>query len=160
MPANFERLILRPEEPGDAALLFEIYASTRQQEMDATGWPASMRGDFLKTQFKAQSYGYRATYPHAEFAIILFEDKAVGRIVIHRGPDDIRLVDIAILPTSRGLGLGTELIQRLMREALSACKPLRLSVRKDTKAYELYQRLGFQKTDDTGDRHQMEWRGC
>ncbi len=59
-PGPFGTLGLRPEEPQDQAFLFELYASTRREELDAWGWPPQARAAFLRMQFQA-SQGYRTT---------------------------------------------------------------------------------------------------
>jgi ribosomal protein S18 acetylase RimI-like enzyme len=151
--------VLRPETSADGPFLLELYASTRQEELDATGWPAAMKEAFVRMQFNAQQQGYRATFARAEFAIILLDNHASGRIVIDRAEHEFRLVDIALLPAHRGRGLGTALVQNLQREAAAAKMPLRLSVLKGERASQLYQRLGFQKTGEAGPRDQLEWRG-
>jgi GNAT superfamily N-acetyltransferase len=150
---------LRPEGPADAPFLLEVYASTRQEELEVTGWPAEMREAFVRMQFNAQRQGYLAAFPRAEFAIILSGGHPVGRIVIDRSENGFLLVDIALLPAHRGRGIGTALVQGLLREAAAAHKPVRLSVIKGQRAYRLYQRLGFVKTGEDGLRDQMEWRG-
>ncbi len=157
--ADFKATALRPERVADAAFLLELYASTRREELEATGWPAAMRDAFVRMQFNAQQQGYRATFPRAEFAIILLDNQAVGRIVIDRAEHEFRLVDIVLLPAHRGRGLGTGLVQNLQREAAAAKMPVRLSVLKGERAFQLYERLGFRKTGEAGLRDQMEWRG-
>jgi GNAT superfamily N-acetyltransferase len=159
MPANFAATTLRPEWPADGPFLLEVYAGARQEELDALGWPAAMRESFLRMQCNAQQQGYRAAYPRAEFAIILSGDQPVGRMVVNRAEDEFLLVDIALLPAHRGRGIGTALIKGLLREAAAANKPVRLSVIKGQRAFQLYHRLGFAKTGEDGLRDQMEWRG-
>ena len=48
----------------DERFCFALYASTRQEELDALGWPPEARGAFLALQFKAHE-GYRTAFPHA-----------------------------------------------------------------------------------------------
>jgi|SRR5665213_4213833 len=158
MPDNLVVTSLRPEGPADGPFLLEVYASTREEELNATGWPAAMREAFVKMQFNAQYQGYHSSFPRAEFAIILSGGQAVGRIVINRAEDEFLLVDIALLPAHRGRGIGTALVKALQREAAAAKKPVRLSVIKGERAFQLYQRLGFVKTGENDLRDQMEWR--
>jgi ribosomal protein S18 acetylase RimI-like enzyme len=148
----------RPETPADQPFLLELYASTRQEELDALDWSGAARKTFLEIQFKAQQQGYRAAFPLAEFSITLLGNTPIGHIVVNRSENDIRLVDIAVLPGHRGLGAGTTLIGNLLREAAAAGKPVRLSVLKGQRALTLYHRLGFRKVKDDGVRDQMEWR--
>jgi ribosomal protein S18 acetylase RimI-like enzyme len=158
MPANPLSIKLRAEEPADAPFLLEVYASTRQEELEATGWPAAMREQFVRMQGNAQQQGYRASYPRAEFAIILRGEEPVGRMVVNRAEDEILLVDIALLPTHCGRGIGTALLRKLLDEAAATAKPVRLSVIRGQRASRLYQRLGFEKTGETEIRDQLEWR--
>lgn len=72
--------------------------------------------------------------------------QAAGSVIVFRGPAEIRLVDIALLPEFRNRGLGARLISQLIEEAGRAAIPLRLSVTAGNPAIHLYQRLGFVAT--------------
>jgi ribosomal protein S18 acetylase RimI-like enzyme len=159
MPVNLATIALRPEQPADEAFLREAYASTRQEELDAWGFPPEMRAAFLDMQFRAQQHGYRTTFPQGEFLVILLGQQAVGRVVVNRAADEWCLVDIALLAEYRNLGIGTALIQKLSSEAAAAGRPLGLSVIKGNRAFRFYQRLGFVKTGESGMHDLMEWRG-
>src|SRR5271168_4693485 len=158
MPVNPATITLRPERPEDEAFLREVYGSTRQEELEAWGFPLEMRAAFLDMQFNAQKQGYRNTFPQGDFLIILLGGKAVGRLVVNRAPEELCLVDIALLAEHRNQGIGTALIQRLSTEAAAAGQPLRLSVIKGQRAFRFYQRLGFAKIGESGLRDLMEWR--
>jgi len=158
MPVNPATITLRPERPEDEAFLREVYASTRQEELAAWGFPVEMRAAFLDMQFNAQKQGYRNTFPQGEFLVILLGSQAVGRMVVNRAPEELWLVDIALLTEHRNQGIGTALIQKLSSEAAAAGQPLRLSVIKGQRAFRLYQRLGFARTGDSGLHDLMEWR--
>jgi ribosomal protein S18 acetylase RimI-like enzyme len=158
MPVNLATLSLRSERPGDEPFLREVYGSTRQEELEASGLPVEMRAAFLDLQFKAQQQGYRSAFPQAEFHVILLDNQPVGRLAVHRAAGELRLIDIALLPEHRNQGIGTTLIQKLSTEAAAAGQPLRLSVVKGQRAVHLYQRLGFAKTGESDWRDLMEWR--
>ena len=157
MQMHQQKLTLRPEQPEDEPLLFELYASTRQEEMDAVNWPAEMRAAFLTMQFKAQRAGYAGMFPNGNFQMIMRNGVAIGRMVVDRAANEIRLVDLVIATEQRNAGIGTELISVLIREARDTQKPLRLSVIQGSRAIRLYDRLGFRKTGDTGIHDEMEW---
>ncbi|MGA2868829.1 MAG: hypothetical protein ABSF34_06700 [Verrucomicrobiota bacterium] len=89
-------ITVRPEQPQDEAFLFELYASTRQEELDAWGWPPEMRSNFLTLQFKA-SQGYRSAFPEAEFQIVLLDGVQAGRLVVHRTREELRVVVVVML---------------------------------------------------------------
>jgi ribosomal protein S18 acetylase RimI-like enzyme len=150
---------LRPEEPGDEALLFELYASTREEELAMTGWDNATRSMFLNLQFKAMRQGYRSMFPQGEFSIILANETAVGRIVVDRPNAEIHLVDIVVSSAHRNRGIGTHLMNTLQDEARKVGKPVRLQVLKKSRPIGFYQRLGFSKTSETGLYEEMEWTG-
>jgi GNAT superfamily N-acetyltransferase len=148
---------LRPEQPGDETFLAEVYASTRQEEMDLTNWDAPTRAAFLDMQFKAMRRGYRTMYPKARFSVILLDETPVGRIVVDRAATEIRVVDIALLPAHCGRGIGTKLMREVMDEAARSAKPVRLCVFQGTRATGFYLRLGFSMVEP-GIYQTMEWR--
>ncbi len=149
---------LRPEQPGDEPFLFEVYASTREAELALTNWEEPARRAFLDMQFTAMRRGYAGMYPSGEFLIIDLGGRAIGRMVLNRTVEEIRVVDLALLPADRNAGIGTFLMRQVCAEAAQAGKPVRLSVLKNSRAVRWYERLGFAKTEEAGFYDQMEWR--
>jgi len=94
-------------------------------------------------QFRAQSQQYGLCYAQADSSIILFDDQPVGRLLVDRTGPDIMLVDIALLAEYRNRGLGTSVIQSLLKEANGAKKIVALHVVRGSAAARLYDRLGF-----------------
>jgi ribosomal protein S18 acetylase RimI-like enzyme len=156
-----ESITLRPAVPEDNAFLFRVYASTRAGEMAATGWLEIEQQTFLRMQFKLQQGSYEVQFPEAEHNIILRDGEAIGRIVVDRTlPDEIRGVDVAILPDARNSGVGTYLINNLLDEAQAADKPFRIQVEKhNLAAFRLYERLGFARVGESATHISMEWSG-
>jgi GNAT superfamily N-acetyltransferase len=151
-------LSLRPATPGDRDLLYCIYASTRTDEIGLTDWSESQIADFFTQQFTAQDTYYREHYPGAIFNLILLADDPIGRLYIHRRPDEIRVMDIALLPSHRNRGYGTALLRDLQTEATAASKPLTIHVEQFNPALHLYTRLGFRPIAEHGVYLLMEWR--
>lgn len=149
---------LQPQRPGDDAFLLEVYASTREDELDRTGWDADTRSAFVKMQFNTMQRGYATMFPRGQFSIILLHNRPIGRLVVNRADPEIRVVDIALLPSYRGQGIGTFLLQQLLLEAGQAGKSVCLHVLKTGRAARHYQRLGFLKVGEEGLYDQMQWR--
>ena len=147
----------RPIQPEDAAFLYEVYASTRADEVRTWGWDQAQQAAFLQMQFAAQQQHYAFLEDKAEQQIILVDGQAVGRWIVLRHEREILLADIALLPPYRNAGIGTRLIQRLQVEAAETRRPVRLQVEKTNQARQLYERLGFSVTDNAGVHWQMEW---
>ena len=150
-------LSLRPATPDDEAFLCELYSSSRREELATWGWDAAQRDSFLMMQFNAQQAHFRSQFPEADHSIVLVEGRAMGRVVVVRMEQEIRLADIALLPECRNAGIGTSLIRDLHLEGNVSGKPLRLHVGKTNRAQELYARLGFARIGDTGTHFLMEW---
>jgi len=149
----------RPIEDGDLDFLYRLYASTREDELSVTPWSAEEKETFLRMQFRAQHEHYQAHFPAAEYSLLLREGQPVGRLYVDRRPDEIRLIDIALVPAARNEGLGGALLRELMAEAEGGAKPLRIHVEQFNPARRLYDRLGFRKIEDQGVYHLMEWSG-
>lgn len=149
---------LRAARDEDEEFLFALYSSTRRDEMAVWGWPAAQQEMFLRMQYRALAQRYAAEREVSDHQIILDDDRPIGRLLVARTADDIRLADIALLPEQRGRGIGAALIGDLQDEAERAGLPLRLHVTRDNRAAQLYQRLGFIITGDIGSHFKMEWR--
>jgi GNAT superfamily N-acetyltransferase len=148
---------LRPETPEDQPFLAQLYATTRQQELDAAGLTGAIRDVFVAQQFRAQTSGYILSFPFAKRWIILAEATDVGRLIVSHTDSEIRVVNLALLPTHQGRGIGTQLIRDLQTQATNAKVPLRLHVTAGGPAEKLYQRLGFLRTEDPSIHVSMEW---
>ncbi len=155
---NRPPISLRPEKPDDEGFLFEVYASTREEELALTNWDEPMRRAFLNQQFSAMRQGYRSMFPSGDFSIIELEGRPAGRMVINRSVAEFRVVDLALLPAHRNRGIGTLLMRQICSEAAEAGKPVRLSVLKYNRPWRWYERLGFAKIGDMGIYDELEWR--
>lgn len=150
-------IALRPfYPPDDLDFLFTLYASTRLREIAAFGWPEAQQQAFLRMQFTAQQRWYESAYEQAEHHIVEQDGVPVGRLMVHRQPVAVTLVDIALLPQHRGRGVGGDLIRQLIHECDQAKLPLRLQVAKGNPALRLYLRLGFAQTGEDQMYIQME----
>ena len=148
----------RPAADGDLDFLALVYASTRLEEVAQSGWPLETQRRFLAHQFDAQHRHYRQHYPAAEWLVIERDGAAIGRLYVEEWPDQIRLIDIALLPDHRGGGSGGAILRDLMDMAAAADKPLTIHVEKNNPAMRLYRRLGFAPIDEHGVYDLMEWR--
>lgn len=149
---------LRPAAADDQAFLLSVFASTRADELAFVNWDEIQKEAFITMQFNAQSRQYVTSYPHADNSIVLFNNDPVGRLLVNRGVREFTLVDVALLPSHRGAGIGTHLIAGLLREAAEAAKPVKLSVWHSNPAKKLYERLGFSMANDDGAYCQMSWQ--
>jgi GNAT superfamily N-acetyltransferase len=148
---------LRPITPEDDGFLARVYASTRWDELAPTGWSEEQKAEFCRRQFDAQSAYYAVNYPGASLQVIERDGQPIGRLYVARREKEIRIVDITLLPESRGSGLGAKLLRDLQDEARSAGKSLTIHVERFNRALQLYQRLGFEPVEDKGVYLLMRW---
>lgn len=151
---------VRPIRSGDAAFLSRLYATTREREMSSVDLEPAAKVEFLRRQFLAQDAHYRRHFADAEFSVIEADAEPVGRYYVRRGPDEYRIIDMALLPEWRGRGIGTGLLRDLLDGAARAGVPIRLRVEPQNRARHLYERLGFRTiADETVNLH-LEWRAA
>src|SRR6267154_346292 len=156
---NGERLTLRAVTADDEALLLSVYDSSRAEELAPVQWQEGQREAFVKWQFDLQRREYDVRFPDADYYVILIDDCPAGRIWIGRDAEQIRLLDIALLPEFQNRGAGTILLRRLIDEAREAGKPLRHMVFVlNNDAHRFYERLGFVVIEDLGAYKHMEWK--
>jgi ribosomal protein S18 acetylase RimI-like enzyme len=151
-------IAFRPCRDEDAPFLAHLYASTRREEVAQTGWPAEMQQKFLAQQFEAQHTHYRRHYPEAEWLVIERQGESAGRLYVEEWPNQIRLIDIALLPAFRGCGIGSAILADLLSDASCRAKPLTIHVEKSNRARGLYDRLGFVPIGEAGAYDLLERR--
>jgi ribosomal protein S18 acetylase RimI-like enzyme len=142
-------ITLRPASAADESLLWTLFAVERRAEMLAAGLERQVAEQLLELQFRAQREQYHAAFPAADSSVIEIDGTPSGRLLVERRPGEIGVVDIALLPGSRGRGVGTGLLRSLQDEAACTGSRLALRVARSNAAQHLYARLGFR--EDSGD---------
>jgi len=148
---------LRPITADDQEFLSGLYASTRQDEMALVDWPAEKKTEFLQMQFQAQHTFYMEQFIGAAFDLLVLNGQPIGRLYLDRRVDELRIIDIALLPECRNQGLGSRLMKGILAEAEAAGLPVRIHVEHYNPARRLYQRLGFKEIETNGVYYLMEW---
>jgi ribosomal protein S18 acetylase RimI-like enzyme len=135
-----------------------VYASTRAEELAVTGWSDEQKAAFLDMQFEAQHRYYHDNYTDTDWDVILVDGEPAGRLYVSRWEDQIRIVDIALIPEFRGRGVGTQLITALLEEGERSGRPVRIHVEMNNPARTLYDRFGFTPIGQSGVYFELEWR--
>jgi GNAT superfamily N-acetyltransferase len=153
------KLTLRPVTKEDEPFLVSLYGGTREAELSQVEWAEGQREVFVRWQFDMQRREYDARFPDARYQIILIDGQPAGRIWVGEDDEQLRLLDIALLPQFQKRGAGTILLQELMKEAGIVGKYLRhmVFVLNDD-AHRFYERLGFVIIEDMGAYKHMEWK--
>lgn len=148
---------LRPVDDGDWPFLYRVYASTRAEELARTGWSHADKQAFLSMQFEAQRRYYSEHFKDAVFQVIEIDGQSAGRLYLDRRADELRVIDIALLPEFRGAGVGSKLMSDILDEGRDAGLLVRIHVEHENPAMRLYQRLGFRRVEKQGVYFLMEW---
>ncbi|MBZ0223841.1 MAG: GNAT family N-acetyltransferase [Dokdonella sp.] len=152
---GWKQIDLRVLREGDDAFLRAVYASTRTAELAATGWNAGQVDAFIDMQFEAQRSHYWRHYDTRRFRIIVCDGIDAGRLYVDRRGSDLRVVDIALLPSFRNRGIATRLFAALFDEADRDGLSVSIHVEFNNPAQSLYARLGFAVRSDAGEIHRL-----
>lgn len=155
-PAN---ITLRPVDSGDYDFLVEVYASTRAEELALVPWTLEQQQVFVRSQFAAQQDHYAKKYPAASHDVIMWDDRPVGRLYVARLDQEIRIIDITLLPAERNAGIGSYLIKRLLDEAKRSGRVMRIYVEEFNPSLRLFERLGFSPSEQQGIHLLLQWSG-
>jgi ribosomal protein S18 acetylase RimI-like enzyme len=148
---------LRAVTPDDNEFLRRVYASTREAELGLVSWDEGQKAAFVDLQFEAQDRFYREQYAGASFQVVMVGDRPAGRLALVRWPDEIRIMDIALLPDFRGRGAGTRLIGDVMADAQELGSSVTIHVECNNPALDWYRGLGFTVAEDRGVYLFLRW---
>ena len=108
-------LTLRPATADDEPFLEKVYAGTRAAELAAVPWTEEEKAAFVQMQFAAQAQSLSGALPRHQLRRHLSTPtgsrRSRGRLYVARWTDEIRIVDIALLPEFCNRGIGTTLLR-------------------------------------------------
>lgn len=134
---NALQLGSRPASDHDLDWLLNLRLRTMSAYLEASG-------DTLSTADQLS----RITWRFDAIRVLTLAGEPVGMSKILREPPIWKLVQIQCLPEHQGTGIGTRVITDLLAEAAAAGCAVELSVLKVNPARGLYQRLGFEITEE------------
>jgi len=155
------QITLQPEAltPEAVSLAYRLFAVDKLAELAAIGVPQPQAEDLVQMQWRGRALTYANQYPGAEDWIISLEDGTpVGRYLLQKTPQGLRMIDFAILPEWRGQGIGTHVLQKLIHNTSTNGEVFSLRVEKNNRALNLYKRLGFTIVSGDEISFEMEWK--
>ena len=147
---------LRPVGEKDNAFIETVYRSTREDELKLINWTEQQKWAFISMQSMAQLAEYKTKFPDAAFQVIIYEKKDAGRFYTWENENEIRLIDITLLPPFRGKGIGKFLLGELIKKSNKVQKKISLHVDPVNRALKLYQCSGFIHMKNNGRHYYME----
>lgn len=152
-----ENLSLRAADAADEDFLKELFADVRRDDFEAAGLPFAQLAPLMAMQYMAQKQSYNAAYPNAAHFIIELEGEKIGRILTDSSGGAAHLIDISILRSRRGRGIGSFFLEKLKSENSAVS----LSVYKNNaSAFRLYEKHGFRVTGEDPMYYKMEWKNA
>lgn len=150
-------LSLRPMATSDKVFVESLYRSTRDDLRLIDAEDDFIEG-LIEMQQYAQTRGYGDMFPNAMYFVAEHHKERIGRVVLDFGQNEIRVVDIALIPAARGKGYGSQVLQAVQMAAAKVMAPVALSVRADhIPAKQLYARLGFVVEEAQMPFERMTW---
>jgi ribosomal protein S18 acetylase RimI-like enzyme len=149
-------ITLRPVEEKDDLFIESVYRSTREEELSYTNWSELQKKAFISMQSTAQLAEYKTKFPGAAFRVIVCKKKDAGRFYTWENENEIRLIDITVLPAFRGQGIGSFLLGELIKRSDQLQKKISLHVDPANPVLQLYRRLGFIQIKNNGRHYYME----
>ena len=150
-------LAFRATTPDDGEFLLQVFASMLGERLAAGGLPVSEWAEMITQQFNAQDVAYRSKFPKADFDVILVDGEKAGRLYLDRRKDELRILDLTLLPTFRGQGIGTKLFEGLFDEARKSSRKIAAHIEHHSRAIGLAHRLGFTPQLETESTTLMVW---
>lgn len=160
MKATLETATLVSERPAhllDEGFFRRLFIADRLPEFLAGGLDQAFAENLLADQFRLQTVGYRQQFPQADHRVILCRDQPVGRVIEADQGDHLVVVDLLVHPSSCGVGIGTEVLERILWRARVTDRPVRLQVLVGSPATRLYDRAGFEPEGTTANRLALVW---
>lgn len=136
-----EGITLRPATADDFAFFFALHKESLGPYVDQVwGWEDDDQRAYLERNL---------VLSHARVIVVSGAD--VGRLDVEDHGDELFLALIEITAEHRCRGIGGRVIQTLLNDAFAEGKRVRLSVLQvNTRAYQLYRRLGFTEVSREG----------
>lgn len=133
--------IVREARTEDKKEIYELFtASIYPYVEEIWGWDE----EFQKNDF-ADSFASIEQYK-----VIEVEGRFAGFIQINEEGNVLNLAEIHLLPEMQGKGIGGSIIQSVINAASDRKMEAQIGVfKRNQRAYELYQRLGFEKICET-----------
>ena len=130
----------------DYDALWDLHVASMRPSVEATwGWDDAFQVDHFRERFRP-----------GDRDVVELHGAAVGVFALTAGPDETFVNLIEVHPDHQGRGLGTSLLRLVTRDAYRRGVPIALNVLKaNPRARSLYERLGFEVTEEDEVRYRM-----
>ncbi|TDR77890.1 GNAT family N-acetyltransferase [Paludibacterium purpuratum] len=155
--ALLNHLTLRPARASDEPFLARLYRLARPDLLLIDGEDELIR-TVQAQQYQVLLQGAGNGYDNAMHFVVERAGGAIGAAMVDFGHSEVRLIYFALLPETRGRGLGAEVIKGLQRAAWQVRAPLTTVVwHSNPGARRLYLRMGFQPVEQGAMADKLQW---
>ncbi|HEX9209574.1 MAG TPA: GNAT family N-acetyltransferase [Bradyrhizobium sp.] len=139
-------ICLRQGSKDRYAFALDLYLTTmRPYTEELMVWDELKQRDSFAAHWKAD-----------DVQILALDGKDVGWLQILETSTEIRLLQFFISPEHQGVGIGTEVLSRLVTTWNESGKPIMLTVLKNNPARRLYERFAFSVVGEVGVKFEMK----
>lgn len=141
------RPVLRQATIADSKFCYDVKkAAFREYVEQIWGWDEAYQRRVHARHFDASS-----------IEIITYEGRDAGWLEVRHGTEATLIANIYVYPEYQNRGIGTRLLEKVLREAEQNDVPVKLGVLKvNARARQLYERLGFRVVSETDTHYLME----
>ena len=123
----------RPARPQDFDFVLKLHHETLKEYIRQTyGWDEFIQDSFITDWFRPE-----------KIEIIQVNGEDAGILVVALQPGRIFFESISLTARFQNLGIGTAVIQGVLKDAAAKGLPVHLQVLRPNPAKQLYERLGF-----------------
>ncbi|OZI75067.1 GNAT family N-acetyltransferase [Bordetella genomosp. 12] len=147
MSAVAPDFVLRPAVEADLPFLLALRCRTMEPHLRQDG-----------IDFDDAAHLRRIRHHWEDARIVLVQGAPVGLLKVHRDQHGWYVHQIQVEPRCQGQGLGARLLRGVLERADRGGETVRLSVLRSNPARRLYERLGFEICEDSGQEFLMRRR--
>jgi ribosomal protein S18 acetylase RimI-like enzyme len=135
----------------------ELFGKIKNSELHLNAWPEQVTQQIIAMQFKAFEQSVINIFPENIDYLITYNEKKAGRLQLNKDNQEIRIINISLLAAFRNIGIGSSILQDIIKEANLKNKSTVLEVDKMNPAVNLYFRFGFKIFDENELKYTMKY---
>jgi ribosomal protein S18 acetylase RimI-like enzyme len=151
---------LRQRTESDSEFFIELFSEIKGSELGMDLWPMELKKQIIAMQFFAFEQNTITRFPLNFDFVILYDSKSVGRLQLYEDDTEIRVINISLSSAYRNMGIGSTVLKKIIRRAISNRKCIFLEVDKSNPANELYTKLGFKVMGENEINYSMKYNPC
>lgn len=140
-----DKIELRPATPADFDMAWRLYLVTMKP----------LTAELMTWDENKQSTGFAEQWKLQDVQIITVEGQSIGWLQATETPSEIFLQQLFVSPEYQRQGIGSKVLQILLKSWERTGKPVVLTVLKNNPARRLYERHGFAVVAEVGVKLQM-----